>query len=117
MDKIRVVDLFGGIGGFRRGLQLASNKYEFVWYCDIDKHAVSVYNKNFGECYEPTDITKIKPEDIPEFDIEQWAKDCENKIRHCKNCDAVLKNDEGSVCSKCWKNAVDKVFKKKENKK
>ncbi len=69
MDEIRVADLFGGIGGFRKGLQEASDKYKFVWYCDIDKYAVSVYNKNYGECYEPTDITKIKPEEIPDFDM------------------------------------------------
>ena len=69
MDKIRCIDLFGGIGGFRYGLEQSSNKYKFVWYCDIDKYAVSVYNKNYGEKYEAEDIRKIKTSDIPEFDM------------------------------------------------
>jgi len=66
---MRVVDLFGGIGGFRKGLEEASDKYKFVWYCDNDKYAVKVYNKNFGEKYEATDIRKVETKDIPEFDM------------------------------------------------
>ena len=85
--------MFGGIGGFRYGLEKAggcrqkkklskqrsrnaiskSNKRQYtfncVWYCDIDKYAVQTYNKNFKENYEPTDITTIEPSDIPDFDM------------------------------------------------
>jgi DNA (cytosine-5)-methyltransferase 1 len=68
-DKIRVADLFGGVGGFRLGFQQASDKYEFVWYCDKDKWATQVYNKRFGENYEPTNIREVNPKEIPDFDI------------------------------------------------
>ena len=71
IDKeIRFIDLFGGIGGFRLGLERAnSSKFKCVWYCDIDKYAVQTYNKNFNENYKPTDITKVEPRDIPDFDL------------------------------------------------
>jgi DNA (cytosine-5)-methyltransferase 1 len=68
-EEIKFVDLFGGIGGFRYGLEQASDKYKCVWYCDIDKYAVQTYNNRYGESYEPRDIRKIKTEDIPEFDM------------------------------------------------
>jgi len=68
-EKIRFIDMFGGIGGFRYGLEQASDMFECVWYCDIDKYAVQTYNKNFGENYESTDIREVKIEDIPEFDM------------------------------------------------
>jgi len=40
-----------------------------VFYSEIDKFAVQTYNKNFGENHNPTDITKIRAADIPDFDI------------------------------------------------
>jgi len=94
--SIKFIDLFGGIGGFRYGLEQANNlrcvqserkngrhsgdiktelyegeqkRFSCVWYCDKDKYAVETYNKNFNETYRPTDITKVKADDIPEFDM------------------------------------------------
>jgi len=93
-EKIRFIDLFGGVGGFRLGLERASNnrldiqkqrtkniqknvsynqrrlrKFTCVYYADIDKYATAVYNYRFKEDYKPTDITKVKTCDIPDFDI------------------------------------------------
>jgi len=94
--EIRYIDLFGGIGGFRLGLEKANElverttdkkaqsskqksesrrgeweyaTYKCVWYCDKDKYSCQTYNKNFKTQYEPTDITTIKPSDIPDFDM------------------------------------------------
>lgn len=64
---MRFIDLFGGIGGFRLGLERCG--HECVYYCDWDKHAVSVYNKNFREKHEPADITKVDAGSIPDHDI------------------------------------------------
>jgi len=69
MEEIKFIDLFGGIGGFRLGLERASKQFKCVWYNDIDKYAVQVYNKNFNENYEPKDIRQIKTKEIPEFDM------------------------------------------------
>ncbi|GAG56606.1 unnamed protein product, partial [marine sediment metagenome] len=98
-NEIRFIDLFGGIGGFRLGIERANNNRTFhktqtknlqkdmsnsstsvwdggkfssfscVWYCDSDKYAVQTYNKNFKENYEPTDIRQVKTSEIPDFDL------------------------------------------------
>jgi len=31
MDKIRVIELFAGVGGFRLGLEKASKSFNIVW--------------------------------------------------------------------------------------
>jgi len=67
--EIRFIDLFGGIGGFRLGLQQASSRFKCVWYCDIKEYAVQVYNKQFKEQWKPTDVTTVDIRQIPKFDI------------------------------------------------
>lgn len=67
---MRYIDLFGGIGGFRYGIERATKgKWKCVYYADIDRYATAVYNYNFHEHWEPTDITKVEPESIPEADL------------------------------------------------
>jgi len=68
-EEIRFIDLFGGVGGFRLGLERASSRFRCVWYCDNDKYAVQTYNKNFKEDFKPTDIRDVKVESIPSFDM------------------------------------------------
>jgi len=64
---MRIIDLFAGVGGIRQGFE----KYfgnDFVFSSEIDKFAQKAYEENYKQ--KPHgDITKIKPEDIPEFDI------------------------------------------------
>ncbi len=64
---LRFIDLFGGIGGFRLGVESVAD-WECVWYCDHNKYSTSVYNLRFGEDYEPTDIREVEEKEIPEHD-------------------------------------------------
>jgi len=66
---VRFIDLFGGIGGFRHGLQQASDKYECVDYIEYDKYAVKSYNAIFEEEHEPKDVTELSTEQIPSHDL------------------------------------------------
>lgn len=66
---IRCVDLFGGIGGFRLGLEQSSDQFQFVWYCDNTPAVVQIYNNHFGEKYEATDITRMDTQNIPDHDL------------------------------------------------
>ena len=71
-NKIRYIDLFWGIGGFRYALENAANDFnkdtDCVLSSDIDKHCQIVYEANFNE--KPLgDIAQIKDEEIPSHDI------------------------------------------------
>ena len=93
-NEIKYIDLFGGVGGFRLGIERAFNNeskrqesenvkdksntcsnpiqattLNCVFYSDIDKYAVQTYNKNFGENHEATDIRTIEADSIPDFDM------------------------------------------------
>lgn len=65
-DKMRFIDLFAGIGGFR--IALTDLGLECVFSSEINQAARKVYERNFG--HQPAgDITKINPFDIPDFEI------------------------------------------------
>jgi DNA (cytosine-5)-methyltransferase 1 len=65
-DKPRFIDLFCGIGGFRRAFEKAGAKC--VFSSDWDKFSQITYEANFGE--KPHgDIHAVAISDIPEHDI------------------------------------------------
>lgn len=64
--EFKFIDLFAGIGGFRIGLENLGG--ECVFSSENNASARKVYEKNFGELPQG-DITKIPPEEIPDFDI------------------------------------------------
>lgn len=71
-EKLKFIDLFCGIGGFRVAFEEACEENaihsECVFSSDIDKYAQDSYEANFGE--RPFgDITKIDEKDIPDHDI------------------------------------------------
>jgi len=64
--QYKFIDLFAGIGGFRKGFE--DTGFKCVFTSEINKACQEVYEKNFGE--KPFgDITKIDPIDIPNFDV------------------------------------------------
>ena len=75
MDKLKFIDLFCGIGGFRVALE----KYglECVFSSDIDRYAQDSYYKNFKE--KPNgDITEISEKKIPNHDVLCAGFPCES---------------------------------------
>ena len=72
MEKLKFIDLFCGIGGFRIAMDQACKENDIIPECvfssDIDKFCRDSYENNFGE--RPTgDITQVDPKDIPDHDI------------------------------------------------
>ncbi|NDB57740.1 DNA cytosine methyltransferase [bacterium] len=65
-SKFKMIDLFAGIGGIRLGFESIGG--ENVFTSEWDESAKKTYQTNFGEI-PYGDITKIKPEDIPSFDV------------------------------------------------
>jgi DNA (cytosine-5)-methyltransferase 1 len=64
--KFKFIDLFAGIGGIRLGFESVGG--ECVFTSEWDLHAQKTYAANFNEIPHG-DITKIKPDEIPNFDI------------------------------------------------
>ena len=74
-SKIKVVEMFAGVGGFHLGLSRASNLYEVVWANQFEpsrknQFAFNIYKKNFPDTTVINeDITKLNKECIPEVDL------------------------------------------------
>jgi DNA (cytosine-5)-methyltransferase 1 len=66
----KIVDLFAGIGGLRKGFELAFNgDIQCVLTSEIDKYAIETYKANYGDDNLYGDIKLIDEKDVPEHDI------------------------------------------------
>lgn len=90
MQKLKVLELFGGIGACSTALKRLNINYEIVDYVEIDKYAVKSFNAIHNTNFEPQDISK-------------WDKDVEvDLIMHGSPCQDFslagkqLGGDEGS---------------------
>ena len=81
---IRVVELFAGVGGFRIGLEGASDAYETVWNNQWEpstqhQDASIVYKARFGsEGHSNKDINQVQTKDIPDHDLIVGGFPCQD---------------------------------------
>lgn len=82
--KIRVVELFAGVGGFRVGLERASKLFETVWANQWEpgrksQYAYDCYKSNFKENYNCVneDIALVKGQ-VPEHDLLVGGFPCQD---------------------------------------
>ena len=74
MEKLKILELFGGIGACSKALERLGIDYEIVDCVEIDKYAVKSFNAIHGTNFEPQDICK-------------WDKDIEvDLITHGSPC-------------------------------
>ena len=74
MSKLRILELFGGIGACSKALERLGIDYEIADYVEIDKYAVKSFNAIHNTNFEPQDITT-------------WDKDIEvDLIMHGSPC-------------------------------
>ena len=84
MEKIKVAELFAGVGGFRIGLSNASKKFDVVWSNQWEpstkgQEASEVYIKRFGEKnHSNVDIAKVPVEEIPEHNLLVGGFPCQD---------------------------------------
>lgn len=83
MKKIRVAELFAGVGGFRLGLEITNN-FEVVWSNQWEpstkaQHASMVYEAKFGsENHSNEDIANVDVESIPDYDLLVGGFPCQD---------------------------------------
>lgn len=81
---IRVVELFAGVGGFRIGLEGASDAYETIWNnqwepSTVRQDASLVYQARFGsQGHSNKDINTVKTENIPDHDLLVGGFPCQD---------------------------------------
>ena len=82
--QIKVVELFAGVGGFRIGLEGASDAYETIWNnqwepSTLHQDASLVYKARFGfKGHVNRDINLVKTEDIPDHDLLVGGFPCQD---------------------------------------
>ena len=84
MEEIKVVELFAGVGGFRLGLEGASDKFRIVWSNQWEpqtksQEASDIYIKRFGEIgHSNEDINLVKTKNIPEHNLLVGGFPCQD---------------------------------------
>lgn len=114
--EIRTVELFAGVGGFRLGLEAASNDFKFVWANQWEpsmheQHAFQCYTSHFGDkpCHVCKDIAKAKV-DVPDHDLLVGGFPCQDYSIMKKNSAGI----EGSKGVLWWQ--IDDILRKKRPK-
>ena len=93
--KLKVVELFAGVGGFRLGLE-ETGKFEVIWsnQWEPDKnvqHASNIYVNHWGKKnHTCKDIKKVSIDEIPEHDVLVGGFPCQDY-----SVASLLKNSQG----------------------
>ncbi|MGC6421866.1 MAG: DNA cytosine methyltransferase [Flavobacteriaceae bacterium] len=117
MNKLKVVELFAGVGGFRIGLE-STNNFEIIWSNQWEpstkvQHASMVYENVFGsKGHSNKDIHEVKTEDIPDCDVLVGGFPCQDY-----SVATTLKNSKGLEGKKgvlWWQ--INRIIQEKKNK-
>jgi DNA (cytosine-5)-methyltransferase 1 len=130
-NKIKVIELFAGVGGFRLGLEGWNGKsassnykenfespYEVVWSNQWEpstkvQHASAVYERRFGmDNHSNKDIASVEVSEIPDHDLLVGGFPCQDY-----SVATSLKNSKGLIGNKgvlWW--SIHKILSEKENK-
>ena len=76
LKMIKVIELFSGIGAFRKALQRLNIEHEVIGISEIDKFAIQSYNAIYGDTYNFGDISKI--EKLPYCDLLTYGFPCQD---------------------------------------
>ena len=72
-QTIRFIDLFAGIGGIRKGFEMACSENGYISKCvftsEIKEYAVQILKQNHPKEKINGDICKISSDEIPDFDF------------------------------------------------
>ena len=80
MNKVKILELFGGIGAIRKAFINLKIPYEVVDYVEIDKACVKSYNALYGEDYKPKSVVGYKaPND--KIDLVMHGSPCQDFSR------------------------------------
>lgn len=73
---VKILELFSGYGTSTFALKRLGIPHEIIGYSDIDKYANQCFRQNHGG-KELGDVKKIKPEELPDFDLLTGGFPCQ----------------------------------------
>ena len=118
MNKIRVVELFAGVGGFRIGLENADPRFEIVWSNQWEpgtskQWASEIYVKHWGrDGHSNEDIAKVPTKQIPDCDLLCGGFPCQDySVARTLNQAAGLVGKKGVLW---WE--IHRIISEKNNK-
>ena len=77
-QKIKIIELFSGIGGFSKGLEQAGFEIEKHYFSEIDKHAIANYKYNYPNAKHIGSVVDIRPRDFRDIDIITFGSPCQD---------------------------------------
>jgi DNA (cytosine-5)-methyltransferase 1 len=77
IDKIRVFEAFAGYGGASFGLNKSGIPFDIIGFSENDKFASEIFELNHPGIKNHGDITQIKTENIPDFDLFTGGFPCQ----------------------------------------
>lgn len=77
VKKIRVFEGFAGYGGASFGLKRSKIPHEVIGYSEVLPKAIELFELNHKNIPNYGDITKIKPEELPDFDFFTGGFPCQ----------------------------------------
>lgn len=80
MNKVKILELFGGIGAIRKAFINLKIPYEVVDYVEIDKACVKSYNALYGESYKPKSVVGYKAPN-EKIDLVMHGSPCQDFSR------------------------------------
>ncbi|WP_373517416.1 DNA (cytosine-5-)-methyltransferase [Pricia sp.] len=116
MKKLKVIELFAGVGGFRLGLE-STGHFEVVWSNQWEpgtkrQHASEVYGARFGnDNHSNADIAEVNTNEIPDAEVLVGGFPCQDY-----SVATTLKNSKGLIGKKgvlWW--SIHRILSEKEN--
>lgn len=77
-NKLILLDLFSGMGGFHKGLEDAGFNFKQVYFSEIDKHAIANYKYNFSNAKHIGSVTDILNSGIERPNIITFGSPCQD---------------------------------------
>lgn len=76
--KIKIMDLFSGIGGFSKGLLDAGFEVETHYFSEIDKHAIANYKNNFKNAEYIGSVTDVSNGRFRNIEVITFGSPCQD---------------------------------------
>jgi DNA (cytosine-5)-methyltransferase 1 len=77
LEKLRVLELFAGIGAWSIALENLNIPHEVVLAVENDEKTIHSYNLIHNTNFKPIDITKLNEKEVPDCDIICYSPPCQ----------------------------------------